>query len=40
MIRLSFTRVKPDQEARLRAWLAELNAYWKTLHATVERMGA
>jgi PadR family transcriptional regulator PadR len=23
-----------------RAWLAELNAYWKTLHATVERMGA
>jgi PadR family transcriptional regulator PadR len=22
-----------------RAWLAELNAYWKTLHATVDRMG-
>jgi PadR family transcriptional regulator PadR len=22
-----------------RTWLAELNAYWKTLHATVERMG-
>jgi len=25
--------------AQGRAWLAELNAYWKTLHATVERMG-
>ena len=25
--------------ARGRAWLAELNAYWKQLHATVERMG-
>jgi PadR family transcriptional regulator PadR len=22
-----------------RSWLAELNAYWKTLHATVDRMG-
>jgi PadR family transcriptional regulator PadR len=26
--------------AKGRAWLGELNAYWKTLHATVERMGA
>ena len=25
--------------AKGRAWLGELNAYWKTLHATVERMG-
>jgi PadR family transcriptional regulator PadR len=25
--------------AKGRAWLAELNAYWKTLGATVERMG-
>jgi PadR family transcriptional regulator PadR len=25
--------------AKGRAWLAELNAYWKTLHATVDRMG-
>lgn len=25
--------------ARGRAWLAELNAYWKTLRSTVERMG-
>jgi PadR family transcriptional regulator PadR len=24
---------------RGRSWLAELNGYWKTLHATVERMG-
>ena len=23
-----------------RAWLGELTAYWKSLHATVERMGA
>jgi PadR family transcriptional regulator PadR len=23
-----------------RAWLGELTAYWKTLHDTVERMGA
>jgi PadR family transcriptional regulator PadR len=26
--------------AKGRAWLAELNAYWKSLHATVDRMGA
>ena len=26
--------------AKGRSWLAELNGYWKTLHATVERMGA
>lgn len=25
--------------ARGRTWLAELNAYWKTLRSTVERMG-
>jgi PadR family transcriptional regulator PadR len=25
--------------AKGRSWLGELNAYWKTLHATVERMG-
>jgi len=25
--------------AKGRAWLAELNAYWKSLNATVERMG-
>src|SRR5512137_506017 len=25
--------------AKGRAWLAELNAYWKSLRATVERMG-
>jgi PadR family transcriptional regulator PadR len=25
--------------AKGRAWLTELNAYWKTLHATVDRMG-
>lgn len=25
--------------AKGRGWLGELNAYWKTLHATVERMG-
>jgi PadR family transcriptional regulator PadR len=25
--------------AQGRAWLGELNAYWKTLHATVDRMG-
>jgi len=25
--------------AKGRAWLGELNAYWKTLHATVDRMG-
>ncbi len=25
--------------AKGRTWLGELNAYWKTLHATVERMG-
>jgi PadR family transcriptional regulator PadR len=25
--------------AKGRSWLGELNAYWKTLHATVDRMG-
>jgi PadR family transcriptional regulator PadR len=25
---------------RGRSWLAELDAYWKKLHATVEKMGA
>jgi PadR family transcriptional regulator PadR len=25
--------------AKGRSWLGELNDYWKTLHATVERMG-
>jgi PadR family transcriptional regulator, regulatory protein PadR len=25
--------------AKGRTWLGELNAYWKTLHATVDRMG-
>jgi len=25
--------------ARGRTWLGELNAYWKALHATVERIG-
>jgi PadR family transcriptional regulator PadR len=25
--------------AKGRAWLAELNTYWRTLNATVERMG-
>ncbi len=30
-----YYRLTPDGKA----WLAELNRYWKTLHATVERIG-
>lgn len=39
MIRLSFTRVKPDQEARLRAWLAELNTRQAEVRQTFAQEG-
>lgn len=36
MLRLSIRRIKPEKEARLREWLAELNARADEVRATFE----